>query len=269
VDVIIGSSSSDILKQIIIEAAGNEAETVYETEIKNNPNSLIISTPPGHLSCKRIFFLKWQPSKDDNILRQSIIDFISNVIQNVISYNYKSIAFPALGCGKHGCSTDIVVKTMVREIKSQLKVRQNYPLIVKFIIQPEQQNIYDEFCKYVVAVEDDVHKSSAVIHHQLPETWEKSTDENKILFIVPSSSNEHKTIVNGFDQTMKGKYTQIIKIERIQNIHWYSQYMVHSHHFKKRLNSDTEKRLYHGCPEKSANLIMEDCFNRSFAGVNG
>ncbi|CAF3082703.1 unnamed protein product [Rotaria sp. Silwood2] len=32
---------------------------------------------------------------------------------------------------------------------------------------------------------------------------------------------------------------------------------------------DTEKRLYHGCPEHAANLIIEDCFNRSFAGKNG
>jgi hypothetical protein len=47
------------------------------------------------------------------------------------------------------------------------------------------------------------------------------------------------------------------------------QYLAHHEDFKKRLSTDTEKRLYHGCPEQAANSIIEDCFNRSFAGVNG
>jgi hypothetical protein len=68
---------------------------------------------------------------------------------------------------------------------------------------------------------------------------------------------------------MKGKYTQIIQIERIQNERWHTQYSAHSRDFKKRLNTNTEKRLYHGCPEDAANSIMEDCFNRSLAGVHG
>ncbi|CAF0956028.1 unnamed protein product [Didymodactylos carnosus] len=84
VDVIIASSSSEILKQIIINAGGAECKAAYETEYKNNPGSLLITTPP--------------------------------------------VAFPAIGCGKHGCSVDVVVKTM-----------------------PEQQNIFDEFCKQVLA----------------------------------------------------------------------------------------------------------------------
>ena len=68
---------------------------------------------------------------------------------------------------------------------------------------------------------------------------------------------------------MKGKNTQIIRIERIQNERWYMQYLAHRKEFKKRLGVDTEKRLYHGCPEAPANSIIQDCFNRSFAGVNG
>ena len=61
----------------------------------------------------------------------------------------------------------------------------------------------------------------------------------------------------------------MIKVERIQNERWYMQYIAHSKDFKKRLNENTEKRLYHGCPEQAADSIIKDCFNRSFAGVNG
>jgi hypothetical protein len=84
--------------------------------------------------------------------------------------------------------------------------------------------------------------------------------------VVPSNTDEYKATVVSFDQTMIGKYTEIIKIERIQNERWFLQYMAHSREFKKRLNTDSERRLYHGCDQSTANLIIKDCFNRSFAG---
>ncbi|CAF1256157.1 unnamed protein product [Didymodactylos carnosus] len=152
VDVIVGCSSSASLKRYIVKAAGVTIEESYNNEIKSNPNALLISTPPGNLSCKRIFFVSWTPYTDETILRQSIIDFMSNSIQNAIAHNFKSIAFPAIGCGDYNCSIDIVVKTMVKEAKNQLTIR-NVPLQILFIIQPNKQNIYDEFCKQVVSAE--------------------------------------------------------------------------------------------------------------------
>jgi hypothetical protein len=91
----------------------------------------------------------------------------------------------------------------------------------------------------------------------------------KVRFVISTQTDEYKSIVTNFDQAMNGKYSTIIQIERIQNERWYMQYLAHVRDFKKRLSIDTEKRLYHGCPQQAANLIIEDCFNRSFAGVNG
>jgi hypothetical protein len=142
------------LIQAIIGAAGNEVQTAYNVECKNNPHSILISTLPGCLPCKRIFFLKWKPTDDEATLRQSLVDLIRNVIQHLIPYNFTSIAFPAIGCGQFGCSVDLVVKTMVKEMKSQLIIR-NLPLTVKFVVQPNQQNIYDEFCKQVLTTQND------------------------------------------------------------------------------------------------------------------
>ncbi|CAF4004110.1 unnamed protein product, partial [Rotaria sordida] len=209
VDVIIGSSSSKILKKAIIKVAGDDVQTSYNIEHKNNPNAILISTPPGALPCKRIFFVKWQPDKNETILRQSLVDLIWTVIQNVISYNFTSFAFPALG--------------------------------------------------------SDIREPS---HYQVPKTWEKSR-KNKICFELSNTADEYKSIVTNFNLPMKGKYTQIIRIERIQNERWYIQYLAHSRNFKKYLDKDTEKCLYHGCSEEAANAIMKSCFNRSFAGVNG
>jgi hypothetical protein len=137
--------------------AGDEVKTAYNIEYQNNSNAILISTPPGTLPCKRIFFVQWQPATDEAILRQSLVDLIWTVIQNVISYKFTSVAFPAIGCGKHGCSVDVVVKTLVKEMKNQLTMR-NLPLTVKFVIQPDQQNIYDEFCKQVLTAQDGIIK---------------------------------------------------------------------------------------------------------------
>jgi hypothetical protein len=135
-------------------------------------------------------------------------------------------------------------------------------MFVSFGQSISNKNVFDIGTFFVLAT---VAKS---VDHQLPSTWEQST-ENKIRFEVSTIADECKSISIDFDQAMKGKYTQIIRIERIQNERWYRQYLAHSQDFKKRLNTDTEKRLYHGCPQQAANLILEDCFNRSFAGVNG
>lgn len=109
-------------------------------------------TPPGKLSCKKIFFIKWEPNENPETLRQSIIDLIWNVVQNVMSNNFTSLAFPAIGCGEHACSVDIVVKTMVSEMKNQLE-RRKLPWTAKFIIEPEKQHVFDEFCKQLLSSE--------------------------------------------------------------------------------------------------------------------
>ncbi|CAF2236408.1 unnamed protein product, partial [Rotaria magnacalcarata] len=264
VDVIVGSSSSGILREIIIKAAGKESRMAYDIELKSHPNSVLIAIPSGSLPCKQIFFVKWEPNDNEEILQQSLIDLISTVVQNVISHNFTSVAFPAIGCGKHACSVDIVVKTMVHEMKKHL-IQRKLSWTVKFVVNDNQENVYDEFCKQVLTTEDGFHEATI---YQLPVTWEKSA-EHKTRFTLSTKVHEYQTIASNFDQAMKGKYTDIIKIERIQNERWYMQYLAHTKDFRKRLNMDTEKRLYHGCPEQAANTIIEDCFNRSYAGVNG
>ncbi|CAF1475066.1 unnamed protein product [Rotaria sp. Silwood1] len=117
----------------------------------------------------------------------------------------------------------------------------------------------------IILILEDTKKS---VHYQRPTTWETLT-ENKIRFKLSNTADEYQSIVTNFNLSMKGKYTQIIRIERIQNERWYIQYLAHSQSFKRILDKDTEKRLYHGCPQEAADKIVKSCFNRSFAGVNG
>ncbi|CAF1213396.1 unnamed protein product [Adineta steineri] len=263
VDVIVINSSAEILKETILNTAGDDVRQSFNAQIASNPNALLTVTSSGRLSCKQIFFVRWKPNVDESILRQSIVDFMWNVIQNILPHHYTSIAFPAIGCGKSACSVNIVVKTMVSEIKREIQKR-NLTLKVRFVIEPRQVNVYDEFCKQVLASEID----RSTTDDTLPSTWELPTG-NKICFIVPKTSNECKTIAADFRRSMQGSDKEIIKIERIQNPRWYKQYLVHREDFRKTHGNDTEKVLYHGCPENAAYAIAADCFNRSFAGKNG
>ena len=146
--MIIGSSSSQFLRKTILDAAGSQTRAEYDREYRNNPNSILISIPPGALECKRLFFITWKPDADEEILRQSLVDLMWTVVRHVSSHNFTSMAFPAIGCGKHGCSINIVVETMVSEMKTHLTKRK-LPWKVAFIVQSGQEHVYDEFSKQI------------------------------------------------------------------------------------------------------------------------
>lgn len=48
-----------------------------------------------------------------------------------------------------------------------------------------------------------------------------------------------------------------------------SQYVAHRDEYRKRHATLDERSLFHGCTNDSADKIITECFNRSFAGVNG
>ena len=139
----------------ILKAAGNQTEMAYNTEQKSNPNAKLISTSAGALPSKRIFFVKWQPDKDDAKLTQSLIDLILTVIHSAMAYKLTSLAFPAIGCGKYGCPVDTIVKTLVKGMEHQLSSKDLH-LTVKFVIHSDQQGIYDAFCKQVLKKQEGI-----------------------------------------------------------------------------------------------------------------
>ncbi|CAF1031890.1 unnamed protein product [Adineta ricciae] len=102
----------------------------------------------------------------------------------------------------------------------------------------------------------------------LPVNWQCQSN-NCSRFVLNEDTEEYKSIKQSFDQTMLNLYKSIKSIERIQNQRWYKQYAAHRDAMNERLKENTERRLFHGCNETAANSIIEECFNRAFAGVNG
>ncbi|CAF0879818.1 unnamed protein product [Didymodactylos carnosus] len=109
------------------------------------------------------------------------------------------------------------------------------------------------------------------INQNLPDNWEVS-DVNCRRIQLQSTTSEYASVLSQFNVTMIGHYSQILKIERIQNERWFKQYAAHRDEFDQRYNKQNminEKLLFHGCPNVSADKIIQECFNRSFAGING
>jgi hypothetical protein len=58
------------------------------------------------------------------------------------------LAFPSVGCGQLGFDPSIIAKHMIDETQTQLKTL-NSKMDVSFILLSSQQNVYDEFVKYL------------------------------------------------------------------------------------------------------------------------
>jgi hypothetical protein len=108
-----------------------------------------------------------------------------------------------------------------------------------------------------------------LVIHALPDTLSYANDIDDLRFPIEKNTLEYGIIHAEFNTTMFGNYTKINRIERIQNERWHKQYLVHRDDFKKRLNMNTEKFLYHGCSSVAADSIIKEYFNRSFAGRIG
>ncbi|CAF1115474.1 unnamed protein product, partial [Didymodactylos carnosus] len=102
----------------------------------------------------------------------------------------------------------------------------------------------------------------------VPANW--SLNDKRKRIPLQSSLSEYTTVLQRFNETMVNNYLKIVRIERIQNERWYKQYKAHRDEFKERFNNNfNEKLLFHGSTDTVADQIVNECFNRSFAGVNG
>ncbi|UJR31949.1 hypothetical protein I4U23_019422 [Adineta vaga] len=469
VDVIVVCSTSEIMRKTIVTKAGVQVQTEFTNTTSSNGDP-VVATCNGALPCKKILFIPWQSGQSNpHILKPSLSTFVSSAINYVIKNQYKTLAFPSVGCGKLGFDPSIIAKHMIDEALTQLGSNNNQ-LNVSFVLLPDQNNVYDEFVKYLqcikpsrttvskassttlaaaaaalttsksiihsklsydetvteitlisatndhlvkckqdilklahsssftkqitnkndlldwsqntinqfytyclkqhvkptldlnslsvelVGPKDAVHEaekqffelttetykqarnhavsrgviwsvevtpnsdnwqqysfklngmiedaflkkqsqldfvndkqercriifSSMEEHHGsdvrairrkvvdslLPDTWEPS-DQNCKRVTLQSSSKEYQDVLKQFNSTMNGQHLKIIKIERIQNERWYKQYTAHRDEYKRRYGNLDERLLFHGCTGISANQIIQECFNRSFAGVNG
>jgi hypothetical protein len=118
---------------------------------KKNPTAPIITVAAnGQLTAKVVYFLPWKPDVDVTKCCESIKNFVSDAMNKAASENYRSITFPAIGCGEYLCSINLVAQTIVNKAYHQLF---KYPMSVSFVIQPDRSDIYYEFQKQLKLIQ--------------------------------------------------------------------------------------------------------------------
>ncbi|XP_078483880.1 uncharacterized protein LOC100181779 isoform X2 [Ciona intestinalis] len=101
-----------------------------------------------------------------------------------------------------------------------------------------------------------------------PSHWGNvSRGTTEVKQLAPSSS-EFNDVVAAFKKS-NPPINEIVQIERIQNPTLYKQYEGKREAIVDRVqNSVIERDLFHGTTEESSNLIINNYFNRSYAGKN-
>ncbi|UJR14782.1 hypothetical protein I4U23_001770 [Adineta vaga] len=145
-DILVICSTSTKLRDAIIKAAGTEVEK----ELSGKNLKTMIDTSAGQLKqAKRLLFIPWTPptslssNEDLDSIRHSISAFIQQAFKFTIQGNFKSIAFPAVGCGGFRIPAEVIASIMIDTTQEQLASNSNVQLTITFVIQ--QPNVYDIF----------------------------------------------------------------------------------------------------------------------------
>lgn len=141
--MIVVCSLSKYLVDAVFKAGGKSLKSAFDKKVKEDQKSPVISIPAeGALKSKAVYFVAWKPSSDQKLLCDSIETLVKNVMKKAVNENYRSIAFPAIGCGGYDCPTSLIANTLVTQCRAILP---KYPVSVLFVIQPEKTEIYEEF----------------------------------------------------------------------------------------------------------------------------
>ena len=259
--------------------AGALIESQYRQERARQP-SQSIQTSGGNTACRRIYFIPG-PEMSQNANRWIFRKFVSEamtMVTNDKNFQIRSVAFPAIGCGDYNCNINFVTQTLITAVVYELEKRPSLRLNVYFVIPKHRQEIFSTFDNELEALRrrrtaSSTNSCSMLSAQLLPRPPKKSELSNPFTVEKRSlapGSDEYAEIQRQFQSKMTAQlFSEIVRIELIWKKRWYQQYMIHYVEFSRRLGENTEQMLFHGCSEEAANSIINECFNRSCAGVHG
>ena len=110
---------------------------------------------------------------------------------------------------------------------------------------------------------------------EFPSTWSSDVERGEVsVVLLLSSSKEYQDISKNFKATLRGEQGVIQKIERIENPILYRQYSfakdVLAAKRAKEISARTatlELELYHGTREDAVQHVIDNGFNRIYAGT--
>lgn len=128
----------------ILQEAGLEMEKELDRQVKlSSGTELVLVTEGFKLSCRYVFHVLWHVNHSMHL---TLKDAIKNCLRKCLQTSAHSISFPALGTGKIGVEKYIAAQTMLSEVLTFAEEHPKKPLTVKFVIFPEDREIYNAFC---------------------------------------------------------------------------------------------------------------------------
>ncbi|CAF1459430.1 unnamed protein product [Adineta ricciae] len=261
VDAIVIATASSRLVEVVLQEAGDTVRNVYKNEQKRVGTN-IICTNGGNLACQRIYFIPC-PDMSHEANKWTFRTFVTEGITTAINdrtTQIQSIAFPAIGCGKFGHDPNFVAQTLVAAVVYEFNKQPSLKLDVYFVIQSNQREAFDAFKNECIALEN-----------QRNPQIRRDEDDFTVALRTLTLQNEYYTkIENRFFETMTSKQCKkIVAIQMIWHRRWFLQYRAHRAAFYQRLKKETEQLLFHGCSEIAASGIIDQGFDRSYAGKHG
>ncbi|CAF2971948.1 unnamed protein product [Rotaria sp. Silwood2] len=152
VDVIVVSSTSNGLRERIIEQAGLDVNSLKCEPNQQKSSVRFIEATSGQVSCKTILFSNWTPPMniDNDGFRRSAQVFISKSIQYaIIQLKAESVAFALPDLYD---KEDILVDTIFQETRHQIK--RSSTCTVSFVFLSDQQTLFEMFSKEMEKLQD-------------------------------------------------------------------------------------------------------------------
>ncbi|KAM5276382.1 protein mono-ADP-ribosyltransferase PARP9 isoform 2-T2 [Hipposideros larvatus] len=157
-DVIVNSvnSSGDFevgpVSKSILQQAGGEIKQEF---IKNMPQTsqdsqLVVVTKGFKLSCQYVFHVLWH-SRYTTTATLRLKNAVKVCLEKCLELNLTSISFPALGTGVIGLWKNKAAEVMFQEVLTFATQHLKKQLTVKFVILPEEQELYKVFTTEMVS----------------------------------------------------------------------------------------------------------------------
>ncbi|NXC68086.1 PAR14 polymerase, partial [Anhinga anhinga] len=135
----------------------------------------------------------------------------------------------------------------------------------KYTVNTESRYAMDDQgnCTPVVRVDKSEDQESTV----LPATWDDMQNQRLKIVALKPDTKEYGDVQERFLKTCQS--LKIEKIERVQNPFFWKAYQIKKREMDdKNGNRNNERLLFHGTSKESLNLINNQGFNRSYAGMN-
>ncbi|XP_008583380.1 PREDICTED: poly [ADP-ribose] polymerase 9 [Galeopterus variegatus] len=152
-DVIVNSVNPPGLKvgpvsKSILRHAGDELEREFDKNYKLFLGSqLVLVTKGFKLPCKYIYHVLWQSSYPKHLILRNAV---KKCLEKCIELNVTSISFPALGTGCINIDKDTAADIMFDEVLTFAKDNSKKHLVIKFVIFPQEPEIYKAFSAEMV-----------------------------------------------------------------------------------------------------------------------